>query len=242
MQRWTWISVHYTQTYQWRFPFMLTQFTKTKPRITAHNRYRWYDKSHTSLMFCSLYVWLCNLLKAFELEYHSDLNTLRFVNTRSFQSQTMLYILFIFFWKVHVKHKHNSMHNHYGITNQMFSNEEPGIQPHSFYWFLCSMIMPYREYSLFQCTYIKMTAFIAHHISGINVKHAHWDGHIFAEKHQNLWKRIGVMLCKNRHKLTLLEDLQLPRKTYKSSRRLMASMEDLFQVLQRTYQLLQNTY
>ena len=149
MQRWTWISVHYTQTYQWRFPFMLTQFTKTKPRITAHNRYRWYDKSHTSLMFCSLYVWLCNLLKALELEYNSDLNTLRFVNTRSFQSQTMLYILFIFFWKVHVKHKHNSMHIHYGITNQMFSNEEPGIQPHSFYWFLCSMIMPYREYSLF---------------------------------------------------------------------------------------------
>ena len=87
-----------------------------------------------------------------------------------------------------------------------------------------------------------MTAFIAHHISGINFKHAHWDAHIFAEKHQNLWKRIGVMLCKNRHKLTLLEDLQLPRKTYKSSRRLMASAEDLFLVFQRTYQLLQNTY
>ena len=35
-----------------------------------------------------------------------------------------------------------------------------------------------------------------------------------------VWKRIGVMLCKNRHKLTLPEDLQV-------FRRLLTATEDL---------------
>ena len=43
----------------------------------------------------------------------------------------------------------------------------------------------------------------------------------------DLWKRIGVMLCKNLHKLILPEDLQLLRKTYRSSGRLITATEEL---------------
>ena len=43
---------------------------------------------------------------------------------------------------------------------------------------------------------------------------------------RQLWKRIGVMLCKNRHKLILPEDLQLLQKTYKSSGWLITAPED----------------
>ena len=103
-------------------------------------------------MFCSLHVWLCNLFKTFRLEYHKDLYTLRFVNTVSFQSQTRLYIFVCFLMKCPCKNKHagdSIMHNHYDITNHMFSNEGSGFQPHSFYWFLWSMILPYRDSSLF---------------------------------------------------------------------------------------------
>ena len=43
----------------------------------------------------------------------------------------------------------------------------------------------------------------------------------------DIWKRIGVMLCENRHKPILPEDLQLLRKTYRSSGRLITATEEL---------------
>ena len=43
---------------------------------------------------------------------------------------------------------------------------------------------------------------------------------------RQLWKRIGVMLCKNRRKLILPEDLHLLQKTYRSSAWLMTATED----------------
>ena len=97
-----------------------------------------------------LYVWLCNLLKAFKLEYHTDLNTSRFVNTVSFQSQTRLYILFIFFWKVHVKHKHGIAVCIITMVLRTKCFQRWTRYPTSqFLLIFVSMVMPYREYSLF---------------------------------------------------------------------------------------------
>ena len=56
-----------------------------------------------------------------------------------------------------------------------------------------------------------------------------------------LWKRIGAMLYKKRHKLTLPEDLQLLRKTYKCSGRLinysgiLTNCSDIYSLLRNTF-------
>ena len=67
------------------------------------------------------------------------------------------------------------MHNGCDFTKQMLSNEQPGSQPSSFYWWILTL---YQNFLFFPGLYSEFTACIVHQISGTNFKEwCKWTSH-----------------------------------------------------------------
>ena len=119
------------------------------------------------------------------------------------------------------------MHNQYGITNQMFSTKNQVsylavsidfcVNGNAISW-----VFPFSNVRTPRWLFSLHTTSVEF-ISGMHIEMG-----TNSPKNTKIYGSVLVSCCaKNRHKLTLLEDLQLLRKTYKSSRRLMTSTEDL---------------